>query len=127
MRKFYSGFLALCVSGLLSCNETPNLAKFKNGNFKSIVPGMGVNMISRNGDTQTEQINTKPEVTFKVKWLDEKTYTLTPTEDYRKKYKLPADAKMTVKITKTTDTSYFCTGKTSFSDLQINSEIIKLN
>lgn len=82
--------------------------KFKNGTFKMTYDGKN-GIIRRYQNVQEEYLNGdgKPTMVFTVKWLNDCTYTLTPTADTRKSIpSIPKDAVMTVNITKTTSTTY---------------------
>ena len=58
-----------------------NCEKFKNGTFKFTDPKTNkVCVITRNGNIQTEKMQDAEEVyDFDVVWLDDCTYTVTPT------------------------------------------------
>ena len=84
-------------------------AKFKNGTFKVTDPGSKkVCIITRDGNTQTERMEESDQTyDFDIVWIDDCTYTVTPTAATaaRNKDVLKAGT-MTVKITKSTETSY---------------------
>src|SRR5690606_19118759 len=83
--------------------------KFKNGTFKVTDPASKkVCLITRNGNTQTKQMEVAAEVyDFSINWIDDCTYNVNPTAatSARKKDVIKAGTK-TVKIIKATDTSY---------------------
>jgi len=65
-------------------------------------------------------------MSFDVKWLEDCTYTLTPTKESFAKYpRLPKNAIITVKITNTTTNSYTQSSTSNFVDKTIVSEVIK--
>lgn len=84
-------------------------ARFRTGTFKVTDPkSKQVCIITRNGDTQTEKMEESDEVyDFDVKWLDDCTYTVTPTPASVAKNKdLSKAGTMTVSMTKVKDSSY---------------------
>ena len=119
-------FIAISVSLLA---QSPNCANFRNGKFKSTYNGHTA-MIERSGSNQTEYlVNTKDslKILFTVKWLDDCSYTLTPTKESFGKYpKLPKNALITVNMTNVTATSYTQTSISTFTDKTIVSEVVKI-
>lgn len=103
--------------------------KFRNGKFKSTLEGRTA-IIERSGSIQKEYfINLKDslKISFDVKWLDDCTYTLTPTKESFEKYpRLPQNALITVKITNTTPNSYTQNSTSNFINKTIVSEVIKI-
>jgi hypothetical protein len=90
-------------------SQTADCSRYKNGSFKLIDPRTKkVCLITRDGNTQTEKMEDAEEVyDFDIKWLDDCTYTVSPTpatiarnKDVRKV------GTMTVKITQVKDSSY---------------------
>ncbi|MGV3459625.1 MAG: hypothetical protein ACO1N9_04130 [Flavobacterium sp.] len=84
-------------------------AKFRTGTFKVTDPkSKQVCIITRTGDTQTEKMVESDETyDFDVKWLDDCTYTVTPTPASVAKNKdLSKAGTMTVTMTKVKDSSY---------------------
>ncbi len=109
--------------------QESNCEKFKNGHF--IIPKDShapESTIIRNGSIQTEQVKGSKEVSeFVVEWVDECTYTLTPTAKTRKLYKnLPKDATLTVEIIEVKKNSYIQRSTSSFSDFVATTEVIKV-
>ncbi|MDV6168510.1 hypothetical protein R1T16_08750 [Flavobacterium sp. DG1-102-2] len=83
--------------------------KFKNGTFKVTDPkSKKVCIITRNDDKQTERMEESDETfDFEIKWLDDCTYTVTPTASaVAQNQKILDIGTMTVKITKAKDSSY---------------------
>jgi hypothetical protein len=103
--------------------------KFRNGKFKSTFEGRTA-IIERLGSIQKEYfINLKDslKISFNVNWLDNCTYTLTPTKESFEKYpRLPQNALITVKITNTTPNSYTQNSSSNFINKTIVSEVIKI-
>lgn len=83
--------------------------KFRNGTFKVTDPASKkVCIITRDGDIQTERMEDSDETyDFNIEWINDCTYTVTPTPTTidRNRDVLKAGT-MTVKIVKTTDSSY---------------------
>ena len=97
--------LILCVTGY----SQSDCAKVREGKFKMTDPkSKKVCLITREGDTQTEKMEeAEEEFTFDIKWLDDCTYTLTPTASTLARNKDVKDiGTMTVKITKVKANSY---------------------
>lgn len=84
-------------------------AQVREGKFKVTDPKTKkVCLITREGETQTEKLEEAEEAfTFDIKWLDDCTYTLTPTAATLARNKDVKDiGTMTVKITKVKEDSY---------------------
>lgn len=100
--------IALIASTSGYCQENA-CTKFKNGTFKVTDPASKkVCIITREGNVQTEKMEESSDVyDFDIVWLDDCTYTVTPTPATaaRNKDVLKAGT-MTVKITKAKDNSY---------------------
>jgi hypothetical protein len=83
--------------------------KFKNGTFKFTDPkSKKVCVITRNGNIQTEKMQDAEEVyDFDVVWLDDCTYTVTPTAATSARNKDATKiGTMTVKMVQIKDSSY---------------------
>jgi len=115
--------------------QAMNCGKFKNGKFKSTFEGRSI-VIERSGATQTETLTAfngktlaKPIVmTLNVKWLNDCTYTISPTEESLKKYpKYPRNAVITVKILKVSENSYTQSATANFSNKAAVSEVYKVD
>ncbi len=106
----------------LECN------RFKNGSFKIIDSETGTSFIERNGARQSEITEGKKDsTTFIVKWIDDCTYTLTPTKETLNKYQsLPDNATLTVRIIETQANSYTQISTSNFSDIKATNEVIKV-
>jgi hypothetical protein len=125
----------VCVAALVlfvlhAYAENPDCKKFRDGKFKMVDSKAGVTFfLTREGTRQTELMEgSKDTSVFVVTWTDDCTYTLTPTKETFKKYPdLPANAVLTIRITETTDSSYFQTSMASFSEMVQYSEVIKLH
>jgi len=121
---------AVCLF-LFNCSahaQSSNCKQFKNGRFKSKVAGHTY-IVERSGSIQKEYfIDMKDSLTvfLTVKWVDDCTYTLTPSEETRIKSKAPKNALMTVSISSTTANSYIQSSTTNFSDKTYTSEFFKI-
>lgn len=95
---------------LLGFSQDTGCAKYRYGTFKVTDPATKkVCIITREGDVQTEKMEDTEEVyDFNLVWIDDCTYTVTPTAaSLARNKELNKSGTMTVKIIKTTDTSYF--------------------
>lgn len=101
--------IALLLITITSAFAQEGCSKFRTGVFKVTDPkSKQVCIITRDGDTQTEKMEESEEVyDFDVKWLDDCTYTVTPTPGSVAKNKdLSKAGTMTVTISKVKDSSY---------------------
>jgi len=104
--------LPLLFSLLLSLSafaQQSGCSKFKNGTFKVTDPASKkVCIITREGNIQTEKMEESEEVyDFDLVWIDDCTYTVTPTPATAARNKAVLKAgTMTVRIIKAKDNSY---------------------
>jgi hypothetical protein len=106
--------------------QTKNCAKFKNGKFKMLFKGITI-LIERNGNYQREEaVELKKTVSYKVTWIDDCHYTLTPFPDAKARLKTPKSLIISVSIDRLTDSSYFQTSTENYSNLILKGEIVKL-
>ena len=123
--------LAIAFSGIFSSvlkAQTLDCKKFRDGTFKIEAQGV-TTFIKRKGSKQSESIQSREGSShFKVRWLDECTYTLTPTKKTRKTFfsELPENAVLTIKITEVKENSYIQTSTANFSDMVLSSEVIRI-
>ena len=107
MKKAAFYILMMLITALGFSQE--GCLKFRNGKFKVTDPASKkVCIITRDGDIQTERMEDSDETyDFTIEWINDCTYTVTPTPTTidRNRDVLKAGT-MTVKIVKTTDTSY---------------------
>jgi len=96
--------------------------------FKSTFNGITI-IVKRSGSNQIEHaVNSKDTLSFIVKWIDDCSYTLTPTKGDLIKYpKMPKNTVLTVKMVSKSGNSYTQTTTTNFSNQIITSEMIKLS
>lgn len=100
--------LALLVMPYLGFSQSA-CDKYKNGTFKVTDPqSKKVCIITRDGDKQTERMEESDDTyDFDIVWIDDCTYTVTPTAASAAKNKDVLKAgTMTVKLTKIKDSSY---------------------
>lgn len=100
--------LCLFTLGYTGSAQT-TCAQVREGKFKVTDPKTKkVCFITREGETQTEKLEEAEDAfTFDIKWLDDCTYTLTPTAATLARNKDVKDiGTMTVKITQVKEDSY---------------------
>ena len=106
-----------------------NCEKYLNGTFKihgdSISPET---IIIRNGTYQketTDKVEGYSE--FIVNWINNCTYTLSPTEITFKRFPgLPKNALLTVQIIEIKENSYVQISSANFSEMRMTSEVFKI-
>lgn len=104
-----TSILILCFFTCIGFSQSKDCAKFKNGTFKVTDPASKkVCIIKREGNTQTERLEeSAEEYSFDLIWIDDCTYTLTPTSSTLVRNKdVKEIGTMLVKITKTKEDSY---------------------
>lgn len=103
--------------------------KFRDGTF--IIPKTDTSPKStliRKGNIQIETLEGDDKaLEFIVKWIDDCTYTLTPTKESQKYFPdLPKDAVLTVQIIETKENSYVQVSRMNFIDFELTAEIFKV-
>ncbi len=125
---FFAGFLfQILVSAPGLFGQTPDCSKFKNGTFLLVGYDEKNYRIVRNGKHQTESFK---DLTFEftVKWIDDCTYTVTPTkETIEQNPDFPKDGFITVKITEVKENSYIQSSTSNFSEEVLKSEMVKIS
>jgi hypothetical protein len=103
-------------------------ARFKDGTFRLTDKVVGTSYVIRNGDMQLEVVEGRTDTSsFYVRWLDECTYVLTPTQSTFDKYGfLPANAQLTVTIINTKANAYVQTSVSNFADMKITNEMVRI-
>jgi hypothetical protein len=104
--------------------------KIKNGYFKILKDSISEeSFISRNSSSQTETIKGKYIASeFQVDWIDDCTYTLTPTKSTLLQLEgAPKDVMLTVKIIETKEKSYIQKSTANFADFENITEVIKID
>lgn len=99
MRKLLAVLLlALCFACVKAQAQRLSCSKFHNGTFRMMHDGM-VDTVIRKVAIQTELFNNTKKGTFNVKWIEECTYTLIPTEETLKNEpNMPRSMIVTVKL-----------------------------
>lgn len=89
--------------------------------------GMNI-LIERNGNYQREvAVELKKTLSYKVSWIDDCHYTLTPLPDvFKAAPKTPKNLVISVSIDRLTDSSYFQTSTANYGNLVVKGEIVKL-
>lgn len=124
----YTCLFWLMIAGSNCNGQKLECQKFANGSFKIVDSETGTSFITRYGTRQSEITEGRKDSTiFTVTWIDDCTYTLTPTEETLKKYpSLPNNAVLTVTIIETKDKSYIQSSTSNFYDTKVTSEVIKI-
>ena len=118
----------ICISTVVFGQEN-ECEKFKNGKFKIVDAEVGNSIIERNGSKQIEYgEGSKMKLQFKVKWLDECTYTLELKKvlENPNKIKLPEGMILTVEIIETKEKSYIQKSSSNLYDMVFECELIKI-
>lgn len=104
------GFIVCSMFAAIACHgQDSGCEKYKDGTFKlTDQETKQICIITRDGGHQTEKMeNAEESYDFDVKWVDDCTYTVTPTAATVQKNKdVLKLGTMTVKITPVSDTSY---------------------
>lgn len=109
--------------------QTMDCKKFKEGTFKTLPQDDAPETtIVRKGNIQKEKTKGKKGTSeLIVKWIDDCTYTLTPTEKTLKKSPgLPENMVLTVTITEVREHSYMQTTTCNVFDFKVSFEIFKI-
>ena len=110
--------------------QSPDCQKFKNGSFKMESNGI-TSFIKRKGNRQSETSPTRTGAYhFKVRWINDCTYTLVPTKATLKEplfRKLPKNAMLTVTIIEVKENSYIQTSTANFIDIALTSEVFSIH
>jgi hypothetical protein len=128
MRSLFFSFAIVFFQGLLAQNL--DCAAFRNGNFILEDLKNGNTMISRSRNTQIETMEyLQLKIEFKVKWLDDCTYTLKVKRvlENPRNIAVPTDMVVKVKILETTKDSYTQQSSSKGLDKTFTSVIKKTN
>ena len=101
--------LLFCFFTCCAYSQGKDCQRFKDGTFKVTDPvSKNVCIIKRDGKTQTERLEeSAEEYSFDIIWIDDCTYTLTPTSSTLARNKNVKEiGTMLVKITQTKEDSY---------------------
>lgn len=121
--------LLLLMTSFNITAQDSDCERFKNGRYT--IPKDAVSkelVIVREGNLQTENFKGEDNsLEFIVNWIDDCTYTLTPTEKTFLYYTdLPKDAVLTVKIIETKEKSYIMTSSFNFSEKELTMEAVQI-
>src|ERR1041385_7514942 len=95
----------ILLNAFISCAQQMDCKPFRNGLFK--MESESTWIINRNGNLQTETAEgSNDTASFVVNWIDDCTYTLTPTEETLKLKKVSGKNTVTVRIIETRPSSY---------------------
>jgi hypothetical protein len=113
----------------LAFGQTLNCSSFRDGKFKIVAPAIGTYIIERKGEIQTEASDKDPNIySYLIKWIDDCTYTLTPTKETLKlDPTLPENVVLTVKIIETRPNSYLQTTTSNYANRELTCELIRIN
>ena len=101
-----------------------NCKQYHNGTFKTTYFQKTI-IIKRSGDTQLEYVNKqKTPIAYKVKWLSDCTYTLTPTsETARRHHDIKKNTVLTVDIVQQNTRSFTQVVSANYSNAKVNLEV----
>jgi len=108
MKEKITLFVLIVLLPLLGFSQK-NCVNFKEGSFKVTDPATKkVSFITRKGNVQTEKMENSEEVyDFDIVWIDDCTYTVSPTPATAARLKdVNKAGTMTVQITRAKDSSY---------------------
>ena len=121
-------FALICFS-TIAHGQMNDCEKFKNGKFKIVDAEVGHSIITRKGSKQIEYgEGSELKIEFKVKWLDECTYTLELKKvlENPNQIELPEGMILTVEIIETKENSYVQRSTSNLYDMVLESELIKI-
>ncbi|WP_298144058.1 hypothetical protein [Flavobacterium sp.] len=121
--------LALICFSTVVFGQTNECKKFRNGKFKIVDEEVGNSIITRKGSKQIEfgeESGLKLE--FKVKWIDDCTYTLELKKvlENPNNIEFPVGMILTVEIIETKENSYVQKSTSNLFDLVFEGELIKI-
>lgn len=109
--------------------QTNECKKFRNGKFKIVDEEVGNSIIIRKGSKQIEYgEDSQVKLEFKVKWIDDCTYTLELKKVLENPYniELPVGMILTVEIIETKENSYLQRSTSNLFDMVVEGELIKI-
>ncbi|KAB1066066.1 hypothetical protein [Salibacter halophilus] len=121
--------LVLICFSTVTFGQTNECKKFKNGKFKIIDAEVGNSIITRKGSKQIEYgEGSKLKLEFKVKWVDDCTYTLELKKvlENPNNIELPEGMILTIEIIETKENSYVQKSTSNLYDMVLESELIKI-
>lgn len=128
MRNLFSLLFFISVS-ICALGQTMDCKKFRDGTFKTLPQeGIPETTITRKGSKQIEKVEgRKGHSETVVEWIDDCTYTLTPTkETLKNRPGMPENAVFTIKIVEVKENSYVQITSCNFADFKATIEIFKV-
>ncbi len=128
MRPLLLGLLMIFSLNL--CAQELDCSKFKNGKFRIDSEFIGEMIIERKGNKQIEHLITiDKKSTFKVKWIDECTYTLKLKNQAKDQLgaEMPKDFYLIVEIIETKENSYVTSTTSNYSNVPVIIELFKID
>lgn len=124
---FYLAVIFLSVSANINA-QSISCKNFRNGTFICKFEG-NTDIIKRSGSEQLEYFNgSKKPDHYRVKWLNDCTYTLTPSAEVLAESKnLPKNIVFTVRIIKTSKDSYTQTVSDNVSNYTVTAEMNRID
>jgi len=127
MKNLIAGIL-ICISFVAFGQET-ECDKFKNGKFEIIDTTLGNSIIERKGSKQIEYgKRSKLKLEFKVKWLNDCSYTLELKKilENPNNIEFPEGMILTIEIIETKENSYIQKSTSNLFDMVLKSELFKI-
>jgi len=121
--------LVLVSISTMILGQDTECGQFKNGKFKIVDNELGNSIIERNGSTQIEYgEKSKLKMKFKVRWINDCTYTLELIKvmENPKKIYIPKGMILTVEIIETKENSYIQKSTSNLFDFVSESELIRV-
>ena len=122
--------LLLMFSSLSVFSQQVDCEKYKDGKFIIVDEENGNSHIERKGSKQTEYgEGSGLKLEFKIKWLNECTYTVTLKKIVENPNKIPLskDMVLTVEIIETKENSYMQRSTSNLYDMVIESEMMRVD
>ncbi|MEP5256447.1 MAG: hypothetical protein ABJQ39_15405 [Winogradskyella arenosi] len=121
--------LVLICFSTVTFGQTNECKKFKNGKFKIVDAEVGNSIITRKASKQIEYgEGSMLKLEFKVKWLNDCTYTLELKKvlENPNKIELPEGMILTIEIIETKEKSYIQKSTSNLYDMVLESELLKI-
>ncbi len=120
--------ILICISTVLVGQEV-DCKKFKDGKFKIVDADRGDSIIERYGSRQIEYGDaSKLKLEFKVKWLDDCSYTLELKRviENPNEIPLPDNMILTIEIVKTSENSFTMVSSSNLYEMVMETEVFKI-
>jgi hypothetical protein len=121
--------LVLICFSTVAFGQTNECKQYKNGKFKIVDPEVGNSIITRKGSKQIEYgERSKLKLEFKVKWVNDCTYTLELKKvlENPNEIELPEGMILTIEIIETKENSYIQRSTSNLYDMVLESELFKI-